>query len=1031
VDKTTPISEVVLETKPYKALVNLGVNTVGDFLSLDLDTVLELSGIGTGTKERLAFIKEHILSSLEKEEFKPMSLIWPSIYERLSVRTLRGLKALHIDTPEEFVALSSDRFLSLRGVGITCWKEVHRYQKELAKALLHSEQTSQTDEISDCPQAYPLQTVRKELGSRQHIIDDLGIQSFDQLLKLRYEDITSLKSVGPVAWTKLQSSIQKALSIQKLISQPNSTDIQLENFPIFGGVGIGHRPVPESFYPDTSIDNLTLSSRIRSVMTKLSINTLRSLLMTSPERLLKQGNFGETSLMLLRQSIRDYLDYCNTSGGAAVDTGKSLSEFLRILCKLSNQSERVTNILIARIGGFSGSTKTLEELAEEYGNTREMIRQIVKVSTDRIEQTFQARVILNVFLNVIQQILNDYRGIIGLGELGDEIVHRLNWNANISKESLQHIFKLFTMKDNITVLDDSIMCFHLCRECPNILNHLHELIKVAPFGTLSLTALTDNFLLCAPTPDRGCPTNNNLKYSEQFFIELSKRANLFCDEKNVYTAQAWSLKYRGVNAKVEAVLDLLAKPSTPVEISDYFTNVLHDPIPQEKVHTSLINAENSFVWGRGEYIYKSHVHIDHDVLFSLKNILMLKLHDVSFIALYGIFQEFRITFTKAGIPNDYALGTVITLYLNEFHVDRYHYVYLNEPSKSTSIDHYIEQWILDQGSEVKRSDLEKWMTNQIGVRESLIQLSLGRLNNIFVTQKGNLIHVDNTGLDMDKLAPLSEWVKNILEHNSYIGVKKLFDEQKITCFQLGIVSEQMLYDVMRYFYSDKYDFPKYPHICRQDQDSFNSLGQLMTEYIKEQNTIVSIDKCIDYFETKGYSPQQMQARLYYLQIILPYYSNCVVHSDIIGWNTEKAIQLYQTLSQAYESRRKLGYLTGDLEDVYDRYEDQLPQLANDLSWTGELIAALAARTNDVKIIGNAKRAYSLEKYPGAISSLADLVVIVVRDHFGGGCSREQMNQWMRDNGIVRKQLTPEMFSMLPGLVVTEHEYLWEGRNADV
>ena len=43
-----PITELQLSTKPYKALNALGVTTIGDFLSINLDRIYEIPGMGNG-----------------------------------------------------------------------------------------------------------------------------------------------------------------------------------------------------------------------------------------------------------------------------------------------------------------------------------------------------------------------------------------------------------------------------------------------------------------------------------------------------------------------------------------------------------------------------------------------------------------------------------------------------------------------------------------------------------------------------------------------------------------------------------------------------------------------------------------------------------------------------------------------------------------------------------------------------------------------------------------------------------------------
>lgn len=1036
-DKNTPISELRLDTKPYKALMALGVETIGDFLPLPLDRVLEIRGMGDRTLKRLSVIRRRIQASLDRlsEGSNDHELDWNTTFDQLSVRTQHGLAELGIDTLNAFLALTQEEFLSVRAIGVTSWNEVHQHQNRLHNVVASITNASLADTASHTTSSAlsghdpkeSLLAVRNALGTRQHILDDLCIRSFSQLLTISYEEVTALKHVGQVTWKILQEAIHKASAIAEAHGNVRSLEeIKITDFPLFDGDGIGSAPIPGFFYPDTLTDSLALSPRSITVLKNLRLNSLKAVLMTYPERLLSRSNFGEKSLVTLRQSILDYLKYRNNSEGSSADTGKSFPDFLRTICRLSGQPKKRTDILLGRLGGISGEIKTYEALALKHGYTRERIRQILKKTLGSIEQHFQSRVTLNSFRSTARHILDDCRGIISLSDLGKQLSDRLQWKRRVPAESLRELFKSFSFGNGIAIRDDKAMCKHPCRTCRMVVERAHELMNSSESGILSFGNFSEPSDLCKPSPDIGCPSNCGVKYSRSFLYELAGRANFYYDDDNAYSSSAWVLLCGSIPKKTEVVLEMLGKAATPEEVWEAMCPYLDEFIPLEKIHSILIQADGAYVWGRGEYIHKNHIHVHRDILPLIRDSLLARLANAPFVALHGVFQELRVPCEKARIPNDYALSTVVSLYLDDFHVDRYRYVYVDKPSEATSIDTYIEQWILKQGSEVKRSDLEQWMVEHIGVRKSLVQQSLGRLSDVFASRRGYLIHIDNTGMDSETLAPFYRQAKDALEQHDHIGVGRLFKNQQVTCYQLGIVSKSMLYAAMRHFYSDVLEFTHYPHICRQNQDSFDTLGESVSEYIRERNSVVAVDDCVQQFEAKGYSPTQLRARLSNLSRILPFYPGCVVHADTIGWDTDKASQLRDVLFEAYVSRLDLGHLVGDLEEVYDLYEKQLPVLSADMSWTHDLLAALAAKCDDVVLIGNARRAYAITVREDAITTLADLVVVVVRDHFGGGCSREQMNQWMQDNGVVRKQLTTHMFATPPGLEMSDYECLWKG-----
>ncbi|MGL4943938.1 MAG: hypothetical protein ACRC46_12205 [Thermoguttaceae bacterium] len=98
--------------------------------------------------------------------------------------------------------------------------------------------------------------------------------------------------------------------------------------------------------------------------------------------------------------------------------------------------------------------------------------------------------------------------------------------------------------------------------------------------------------------------------------------------------------------------------------------------------------------------------------------------------------------------------------------------------------------------------------------------------------------------------------------------------------------------------------------------------------------------------------------------------------------------------------------------------------------TGTLFSLLES-SEQVVTFGNTRLAYGFKDDATAPQSLGDVVVSVLRDHFGGGAKRSELSSYCRDElKIVRLHLTPYMVRNHPMLVVKEYEiYLAGGDNA--
>lgn len=1114
-DKDTPISELLLPTRPRRALEALGVDTVRKLLSLDLDKVPYVRRMGDRTKKQLAAIRERIayelgsssgrrhdslsprawdillgqlsvrtrnglnalgistpeafleltrdrflsvraigrtswneVSRTQKQMKRRSSTLhgsfvpdgpggrdpkrlspaqaWNLVLRQLSTRTINGLKTLEISTPEAFLELTEERFLSIPAIGRTSWNEVFRSQKQLVRYSSVSHDSCPPDGLDARDEKRLLSLVRRELGKDHHILDSLSIQSFGELLDITYEEVTALDGVGAVKWHRLQEVIQKAPSSLSSTA-PASDGAPLNDFPLYAGSCPSSVPVPESFHPTTPIESVALPARCKSVLETLGLRTLSAVLLASPEHLLNQNNFGEQSLYRLRRAIRDYLDYRNTWDGV-VDTGSSLSAFIRNLCALSDQPKDTTRILLERLRGLSGKPRSNAVLARAHGYSTTAIGNMLTKTVNRIKQHFQSKVGVDQLRETLRTILDEFRGIIDWDTLGRELVQRMHWETSLPHECLRTLFRYFFDGAEFSIATDRISVTHICRECDVVVGRIHHILSTTKGGVLSFPTLAERITPCMTETSPRCAGHEGMKFSQPFLEEQAKRAGLFCDESDVYSDRGWALHKGGLSRKVDAHMDMLGRETTPQQLWIDLCPFLDRFVSPEQIHDILIRTESTVMWGRGVFIHKNHIQVQRRILSSLRDLLLLRLRTVPFVALHGLFDELRVTLTKAGIPNEYALCTVVSLYLDDVHVDRYRYVHMKKPPENIAIGPYIEQWVLEQDGEVKTSDVERWMLENVGIRKSLVRMSLSKLHNIIATRKGHCVHIDNTGLAADALDPLLRWVEAKLVKHSHIGVGLLFKEQRVTCFRLGIRSERMLYSVLRHFFSREFDCSRPPHIRRQDESSLKTLPEALSGYVREQGTIVAVEECIEQFAKRGYSPGQMRARLPACPDIVSYYTGCVVHLNTIGWSGEHSEQLRQVLSGALALRRKCGHLMGDLQEVYDLQEDRLPALATGFAWTRELLASLTSRCEDVKLLGNAKRAYVLTSHKDGIGDLGALVVRVVRDVFKGGCSREQIGQWMRENGVVRKRLTPQMFSAPSGLVMTEYECFWEGNS---
>lgn len=126
---------------------------------------------------------------------------------------------------------------------------------------------------------------------------------------------------------------------------------------------------------ERELASLELPVRADNVYRVSGIETVRDLGDWSPEKLLNQQNFGRKSLRDTLQALTAALN----DGPLRAATVEALPDSSRLLTEVRKSllsfSDRERDVLVRRLG-FETPPETLQQVAEDYGITRERIRQI-------------------------------------------------------------------------------------------------------------------------------------------------------------------------------------------------------------------------------------------------------------------------------------------------------------------------------------------------------------------------------------------------------------------------------------------------------------------------------------------------------------------------------------------------------------------------------------------------------------------------------------------------------------------------------
>ena len=133
---------------------------------------------------------------------------------------------------------------------------------------------------------------------------------------------------------------------------------------------------------ERDLTTLDLPVRAYNVFRTSDIKTVRDLADWSIVALLRQRNFGRTSLRDILQTLNAALNEGPAPTETASDTNESGQLLTEMRRSLLSFSDRERDILVRRLG-FETPPETLQEVADKYDVTRERIRQIEARATEK------------------------------------------------------------------------------------------------------------------------------------------------------------------------------------------------------------------------------------------------------------------------------------------------------------------------------------------------------------------------------------------------------------------------------------------------------------------------------------------------------------------------------------------------------------------------------------------------------------------------------------------------------------------------
>jgi DNA-directed RNA polymerase alpha subunit len=974
----TKISDLSLTAKERHALEVLGINTVDEFLRLNVRDVFSLRGYGQRTYSLLRKSQAKLHGEIGHAPIPPGELtLQTSIAELpLSVRGLKALRLLDVHTVGEFLSLDLRQPLQVRNCGVTTYQDLVEKQALIAARFT------------------PEQLL--ENGTPTHaLVSQLAMEERCRIAK------------API------------------------TSENIRSLPFFSGEpldGIVPADLHKSYHPEVPIEYLSLTGRATRALREKGITRLGELLLRPVQELHGRWQCGIKTLRQLQQTVAQFLEspLCPTSS-ALVD-GSSPEAFVLSMIAPLLPNARQRTVFLERLG-LDGQFRTLEQVGQAHGLTKERIRQIEKAAIRKLV-SWRGRASLSPLHDVITAVLHERGPLLSLRSVSRELQRMYGWTKALHPRTIEKLMPAFL---DLKCVSRNLVSAHdfRCTECQTLPTILEQVLEetgepqrpVATVGDRLVAVALERCTTCDSVPTR--PSGHLVRMAFERSPLAQERFHL--NKKEVWRADQWRLARGPLAGAVEVVLQSEPEPISYKEVYRRLREFRQKPASKKRVWNTLraCTANGSvLLWDRGGiYRHKCHVNLYAPVLNAIEKwvVRTLQASSIPQMSAFAAFRKFRDECIAVGITSEYAVHSCLK---HRQHPKLAFYRYANIGLASAGAYRIpnieiAEEFIRQEGDTVSLDKLKKLLCGQLGLKSYQFAQILEQLDNVIRTEHG-VLYAEYFDAESPGFKSLVTYATQRAARDGEVSAELIYSEKTVSCLQLRIDGPRMLYYLLDFYASDQVTGGRYPIILRKSQDDagdVRGVRERVARFIREKHEPVSCEELRARFVSKLGFRHSAVMSVMVNPAIVRYLRGFLVHVDTIAWNDEKQAQLASVAETYYDAQVEAGATFARVDYLLEVHESSLPALGNGVTWTPTLLGALLSRDTRTPVLGTSENAFVFNKNGVAVRTFADFVELVLQRHFHGAASFTELSEWLRDARVIQKQVTTSMLRGESRLVV--------------
>jgi len=405
---------------------------------------------------------------------------------------------------------------------------------------------------------------------------------------------------------------------------------------------------------ETSLDEFIFSARVSNALSRHELRTVGDVLSFGWHKIYRIKNIGNKSVNELKNTIEHFLQESQTEKSRIEEKQNTFFDkeddkiYFSVIEDIFSSflTEKQLQIVKARYGYEDGKKKTLEEIGNGLGITRERVRQIIVNSLSRLKHP-AIIYFLQVILENIESVLLYNQGVIGVNDLlsndffttGNK--NQLKFLLNLLEDLYEERYRIIEKKYFTSLNDEELKKFHSVIDEAALKCHF-PINKEKFFQEIITT------------------TGHVSKHYLSYYLIQKKRVAIL--KGNVLSPGRLS-----VPQKVKFIMRNINKPLHFTEIAKHYKNYFGDLTTralnlERAIHGRIGDSEDFIIVGPGTFMLRDKFKVPDNIkeIVNISKEILQNLKDISDTKY--LIKELQRRGINVGDLNEYSLKPILLDY---------------------------------------------------------------------------------------------------------------------------------------------------------------------------------------------------------------------------------------------------------------------------------------------------------------------------------------------------------------------------------